>query len=132
MDSADDAPDATLDGTCADADGACTLRAAIQEAKEAYTSECRRAGIVDLPEFLITEWSHGGRGTPFAPAVFADVMTALYEATLDLHSTPQIDDALVAAATHACSMIDAEFADERPTWRTASISARPSRRRRLM
>ena len=38
-------------------------------------------------------------------------MTALYEATLDLHSTPQIDDALLAAATHACSMIDAEFAD---------------------
>jgi signal transduction histidine kinase len=38
-------------------------------------------------------------------------MTALYEATLDLHSTPQIDDALVTAATHACSMIDAEFAD---------------------
>lgn len=30
--STDDNPDATIDGTCADAEGACTLRAAVQEA----------------------------------------------------------------------------------------------------
>jgi diguanylate cyclase (GGDEF)-like protein len=38
-------------------------------------------------------------------------LKALYEATRDLHQSPQIESALVAAARHACDMFEAEFAE---------------------
>ena len=38
-------------------------------------------------------------------------LTALYDATRDLHQSPQIESALVAAARHACAMFEAEFAE---------------------
>jgi len=38
-------------------------------------------------------------------------LKALYDATRDLHQSPQIESALVAAARHACDMFEAEFAE---------------------
>lgn len=38
-------------------------------------------------------------------------LKALYDATRDLHQSPQIESALVAAARHACEMFEAEFAE---------------------
>lgn len=38
-------------------------------------------------------------------------LTALYNATRDLHQSPQIESALVAAARHACEMFEVEFAE---------------------
>ena len=38
-------------------------------------------------------------------------LTALYDATRDLHQSPQIESALVAAARHACDMFEADFAE---------------------
>ncbi|MGZ5382835.1 MAG: putative bifunctional diguanylate cyclase/phosphodiesterase [Acidimicrobiia bacterium] len=38
-------------------------------------------------------------------------LEALYDATRDLHQSPQIEPALVAAARHACDMFDADFAE---------------------
>jgi diguanylate cyclase (GGDEF)-like protein len=38
-------------------------------------------------------------------------LTALYDATRDLHQSPQIESALVAAARHACAMFEADFAE---------------------
>ena len=38
-------------------------------------------------------------------------LKALYDATRDLHKSPQIEAALVAAAQHACAMFEAEFAE---------------------
>jgi len=37
-------------------------------------------------------------------------LKAIYEATLDLHNTPLIEDALLCAVGHARAMVDAEFA----------------------
>jgi diguanylate cyclase (GGDEF)-like protein len=38
-------------------------------------------------------------------------LKALYDATRDLHQSPQIESALAAAARHACAMFEAEFAE---------------------
>lgn len=38
-------------------------------------------------------------------------LKALYDATRDLHQSPQIESALVTAARHACDMFEAEFAE---------------------
>ncbi|MDH3259939.1 MAG: EAL domain-containing protein [Acidimicrobiia bacterium] len=38
-------------------------------------------------------------------------LKALYDATRDLHQSPQIESALVAAARHACDMFEADFAE---------------------
>jgi diguanylate cyclase (GGDEF)-like protein len=38
-------------------------------------------------------------------------LKALYDATRDLHQSPQIESALVAAARHACAMFEVEFAE---------------------
>ncbi|HKZ29954.1 MAG TPA: EAL domain-containing protein [Acidimicrobiia bacterium] len=38
-------------------------------------------------------------------------LKALYDATRDLHQSPQIESALVAAARHACDMFGAEFSE---------------------
>lgn len=56
---------------------------AIAEAKERYTEELTSAGIENLPEFLVTEWSVPYRGTAYAPANMAERMVGFFEARVD-------------------------------------------------
>jgi len=53
---------------------------AIFDAKAAYQAELRRNGVGKMPEFLVTEWSVAGRGTPYALPLFGESMLALFEA----------------------------------------------------
>jgi len=56
---------------------------AIAQAKEAYTIELRKAGVEDLPEFLVTEWSVPYRGTAYAPVRMAERLVGFREAGVD-------------------------------------------------
>lgn len=59
---------------------------AIAEARSAYLAEWRKVGFDGEPEWLITEWSCPGRGTPYANTAFADLMLAFRDAGVDVQT----------------------------------------------
>lgn len=64
-------------------------------------------------------------------------LKALYDATRDLHQSPQIESALLAAARHACEMFEAEFAEvlvfpTGPSGTAYRTAVGPSNRREAM
>ena len=62
------------------------LPSELRTAKETYERELRSLGVKKLPEFVVSEWSIGGRGTRHEATAFAETMLGLYRAGIDLQT----------------------------------------------
>jgi Glycosyl hydrolases family 39 len=65
---------------------------AIAEAKAAYEVELGKAGFGKMPEFLVTEWSSGARGTPYANIPFAETMLGFFESKLQAQTASCLEE----------------------------------------